>query len=1128
MSEDALASIAQRMDQQTYPKGSIIIQQDDLGDSFYAIQEGEVEVTRKANARDPDEVPTFITKFGPNSTFGEMSLVTDEMRSATVTVCSEKASVLQLTRQIFDELMEANKKITDEVTDKMTYNVIHHSCSLFSALPPLSRKLLIDKMTQSTFAPGSYICRQGKPGIRFFIIISGRCEVIIDDDDDPGILSISDTKKNKVANIKNGEVVINSHEHNVNVLHPGDFFGEIALFSAAQLCTANVVAIDSVVCMGLNRVDFQLIFSHMQAAISDMHQNYVSTGVKIQGVAVTGAGSKPSNFRRITGLAGACAVGNDGYVDTLLKRMAKYMSECLWNSLYSRMYRDLMLRSSAEAECGPYATEIMQACGNRLDGVRAIRARLVKIMALEAEERSSADLMFLEELVGWRRCKFTSKYCEKWRQDQLVDLCKCFTFRTVRACGIIFKFNTPGTDAFIILKGGARVFTEQFDPQLKRLKLAYEQDLFPGEYFGETALEGLHHRGATVQALTDVDLLVVDYEQYNAARGQNHGQNQIRTQDKELFLKTLPLFKGVDNYTVSRFAHALYYAEVRKGNKVMSRNESSSEISFIFNGSVDLLRKLPGNLPLGAAVPPGTYSQQSVVATLQSGDYYCESGLINLRNEQIRSRDRVVECCDAVSSTRLGVLKLSVSEALGLLPKDTLNQMSVAFTAKTDWRLARGLECRVVEVEKRKKKIGHRLDFLFEDAPLDHLPTLEELSMNSRDKHQQHQYDSDHSPPRRPSVTQVHDAAASPPNPYAVKSFDGDHLGLTPAAARDNNHKSHLPAPAPPAPLSDLTQARYSLLYLQKHIALPTLASVGSVSTSSFTTFHTPSNLSSPLGGSTGPQSGSSSVMASPGKLFVDTPQFYPRGPSLDVSSPLASLSSLNAPSSVGADNRGVGGGPGELPQVQVHVRPSKSRKSRRKKGIDVEMAKSNLRSLHTGLSKLKPMTNSEFGPEVKLDSALPSSSMYMYNQIPLSIHKPLGSISTNSQEDTDADILDDSGSVENPVGDACLAGGSINSLDVNSVTHLVRAIPVGNKSLGALLHRQLTKLSPRPFEDNTSNEGYSSPKPLPDLKDIPSLINPFDNPIQVLSGCTNPKEVGRAMAAFAGPKSRPKKNINK
>ena len=43
------------------------------------------------------------------------------------------------------------------------------------------------------------------------------------------------------------------------------------------------------------------------------------------------------------------------------------------------------------------------------------------------------------------------------------------------------------------------------------MKLTYEQDLFPGEYFGEIALEGLHHRAVTVQALTDVDLLSIEH-----------------------------------------------------------------------------------------------------------------------------------------------------------------------------------------------------------------------------------------------------------------------------------------------------------------------------------------------------------------------------------------------------------------------------------------------------------------------------------------------------------------------------------------------------------------------------------------------------------------------------------------
>ena len=45
MSESALISIAQRMQELKVEKGFKVICQDDIGDTFYVLEEGEVEVT---------------------------------------------------------------------------------------------------------------------------------------------------------------------------------------------------------------------------------------------------------------------------------------------------------------------------------------------------------------------------------------------------------------------------------------------------------------------------------------------------------------------------------------------------------------------------------------------------------------------------------------------------------------------------------------------------------------------------------------------------------------------------------------------------------------------------------------------------------------------------------------------------------------------------------------------------------------------------------------------------------------------------------------------------------------------------------------------------------------------------
>ncbi|MFO1540129.1 MAG: MFS transporter [Chloroflexota bacterium] len=64
------------------PEGSVIIAQGDVADRFYAIAEGEVEVTR---VEEDGSGPRTLRRMGPGEAFGEIGLLTGSPRTATVT-----------------------------------------------------------------------------------------------------------------------------------------------------------------------------------------------------------------------------------------------------------------------------------------------------------------------------------------------------------------------------------------------------------------------------------------------------------------------------------------------------------------------------------------------------------------------------------------------------------------------------------------------------------------------------------------------------------------------------------------------------------------------------------------------------------------------------------------------------------------------------------------------------------------------------------------------------------------------------------------------------------------------------------------------------------------------------------
>ena len=73
-------SRTQSLAREHFEPGEIIFRQGDLGDRLYIIEKGEVEVVKEEEGR----VEKVLAKLGPGQCFGEMALVSNAPRMATV------------------------------------------------------------------------------------------------------------------------------------------------------------------------------------------------------------------------------------------------------------------------------------------------------------------------------------------------------------------------------------------------------------------------------------------------------------------------------------------------------------------------------------------------------------------------------------------------------------------------------------------------------------------------------------------------------------------------------------------------------------------------------------------------------------------------------------------------------------------------------------------------------------------------------------------------------------------------------------------------------------------------------------------------------------------------------------
>jgi CRP-like cAMP-binding protein len=106
-----LGSIIQYVD---VPEGTVVIDQNALGDALYVIARGEVRVSRDVDEDGRHDASEEIGRLSEGEVFGEMSLIDDVLTSARVTTVSA-CRLLKLPRAAFEGLLQQDEKLAVKV-----------------------------------------------------------------------------------------------------------------------------------------------------------------------------------------------------------------------------------------------------------------------------------------------------------------------------------------------------------------------------------------------------------------------------------------------------------------------------------------------------------------------------------------------------------------------------------------------------------------------------------------------------------------------------------------------------------------------------------------------------------------------------------------------------------------------------------------------------------------------------------------------------------------------------------------------------------------------------------------------------------------------------------------------------
>lgn len=249
LDEEQHADVLNAMKEVKVAKGTEVIVQGAVGDFFYVVESGEFQVwVRAASAQsgtivspasatapgglrsrsmspgvagDPesqrDDTTTvhgesdgsvrsdgskLVATIGPGGSFGELALMYNAPRAATVVCNSPNALVWALDRVTFRTiLMEHTHK------KRRMYEQFLAEVPILVSLEGHERSKIADALEERVYEEGEDVVREGELGKNFYIIESGRAEVL---------------KKKSDGRLER-----------VGTLSKGDYFGELALLNSA-------------------------------------------------------------------------------------------------------------------------------------------------------------------------------------------------------------------------------------------------------------------------------------------------------------------------------------------------------------------------------------------------------------------------------------------------------------------------------------------------------------------------------------------------------------------------------------------------------------------------------------------------------------------------------------------------------------------------------------------------------------------------------------------------------------------------------------------------------------------------------------------------------------------------------
>lgn len=167
LDEDQHEDVVNAMAEKRFRSRDNVIEQGAVGDFFYVVETGTLDVFVSKNGHPAEKV----FEYGPGGSFGELALMYNGPRAATVTATSDIV-LWALDRITFRRILMENTS-----RKRRMYEAFLETVPLLVSLEPYERHKIADALESVYFDDGQAVVKQGDQGDAFFIIESGEANV---------------------------------------------------------------------------------------------------------------------------------------------------------------------------------------------------------------------------------------------------------------------------------------------------------------------------------------------------------------------------------------------------------------------------------------------------------------------------------------------------------------------------------------------------------------------------------------------------------------------------------------------------------------------------------------------------------------------------------------------------------------------------------------------------------------------------------------------------------------------------------------------------------------------------------------------------------------------------------------